>query len=253
MRNMSTVIIGCGEVGKALYARIKPYLNIIHRVDTKKNMMEARMEKYDYMLVTIPVDINRDDKPETDAFIDVIREYKRKFNPKCIIVFSTVPIGTCEKLECAHAPIEGKHPNLRGSFKHWNFMLGYDGTDKLYDYVFFFKLIHAQVNVLPSRFTEFLKLQSTLMYAVNIEFARWANEMCKEINMTYNWVEKYNENYNELYKKLSGFEHIRRYILYPPEKQLEGHCVIPNAKMIEASHSNRFSKLVLEVDKWFKK
>lgn len=230
---MKILLIGHGEVGAAVHKYFIQYYEHIDIIDHE--LVTGVSKGYDFMLVCIPY-------TSLSAFLRTIRGYKSRFKCRNIIVFSTVPIGTCEKLYAAHVPIEGRHPNLYESLKKWDIFLGYDGYN-LKELVPFFIKADKVPYVFPTRCTELLKLQSTLQYGINIEFARFVNDMCSQYGVDYTAVEHYNKCYNKLY---SDDKRINRYVLLPPNGKIGGHCVVPNCDILDQTNPSLFTKLVKE-------
>jgi hypothetical protein len=216
---MNVILIGFGEIGKALFS----ISNTKHSVSIYDIKYDWNIYKnsYDIMLVAIPY---------TEEFVDIIKEYKNRFNPKSIIVFSSVAIGTCSKIGAVHSPIEGKHPNLVKSIMIGKRLIG--GENNLATY--FISTLFDSFEVFEKpEFTEFLKLRSTSLYGLNIEFARYTNYVCEKLGMDYNYVNIYDSMYNELYKDMK-MDNFQRYILTPPEGEIGGHCVVPNAEILDS-------------------
>lgn len=225
---MNCVLIGYGEVGRGIFEVFSVY-HVIAVNDPEKEM-NGELKDYDIMLITIPY---------SDKFIDIVKDYQKRYKPKTTIIFSTVPIGTTAQIPNAvHVPIEGKHPYMAESLKLWHWQIGgWDNTA----YKFF-----REANQIPSilekpEFTELLKLQSTSNYGLMIEFARYIKEICDKLNMPYDEVLKYNFMYNNLYEKL-GITRYRRYLLDAPEGNIGGHCVVPNAKLLDEQFPSVFLK-----------
>ena len=229
---MRAIIAGYGQLGKAVKEVFSDYHDIDHydlQDGTPPSGQLAVAAPYDVLLVCFPY---------SEGFVDQVKRYKERFGTKAVIIFSTVPIGTTRQIKGAvHSPIEGKHPDLAKSIelaKRW-----FGGSNNVaYDF-----LIRAtDLYVLPEpEMTEFLKLRSTARYGVNIEFARYEKAVCDAIGMNYAMVRKFDEDYNQLYLAL-GLPQYQRYILDPPQGNLGGHCLVDNAKLLEAQFPSVFLK-----------
>jgi len=231
---MRAILIGYGEIGKAVYNNYKPY-HEIHIVDKKEPKKVVYLDTYDIMLIAIPY---------TSKFTEVVGEYKKRFGVKNIVVFSTVPVGTTQSLDvnAVHVPIEGKHPNLTESINKWQVYMGGCNSEIKY---FFEKAKRDIIQLDSSQYTEFLKLQSTTNYGLMIEYARYVNEVCKQLGLDYKHVMDYNQAYNTLYKDL-GNDNIKRYILTPPKGEIGGHCVVPNAKILQEQYPSVLVRQVFD-------
>lgn len=227
---MKALLLGYGEIGKGMYE----VLSKVHEVaihDPAKGFVVNPLPQWsrDILLVAFPF------KDEKSFYRDVYF-YQEMVTPRVTIVFSTVPIGTCHNLtiwgpiEACHFPIEAKHPYISRDIllnqHHW---LGGDNEDAKA----FLSEAGLKFRVLenPSH-TEFLKLRSTALYGINIEFARYSDEVAREINLDYSVIRDYDRFHNELVVKRGTPEHTR-YLLDPPEGNIGGHCVVPNAKILD--------------------
>lgn len=214
------LLLGFGEVGKALYKIAYRNGCRIDVIDLNTRSTKKCSKKYDVLFVAIPY---------SRKFIYVVRSYQRKHTIKTVIVFSTVPVGTCKRIpNTVHSPIEGKHPHLEKSIRlHMRWM---GGRSKNAENLF--RRLGFKLFMLPRpEFTEFLKLRSLACYGVNIEFARYSAEVCGKLGLSYDAVSRYDADYNDLYRGL-GLGCYSRYVLYPPTGRIGGHCVVPNVKLL---------------------
>ena len=96
------------------------------------------------------------------------------------------------------------------------------------------------VRALPSAdFTEWLKLRSTSKYGINIVWTGYEAEVSKKLGMDFSAVRQFDMDYNALYENL-GMHEYKRYILDPPKGKIGGHCVVPNAKMLNKQYPNKW-------------
>jgi hypothetical protein len=218
---MRHILIGYGEVGKAVYEVLKDTYEIeIH--DQKMNFFvdEFTTDTTDVLMIAIPY---------TDLFEERVSQYQRIFHAKHTLIFSSVPVGTSTKLGATHSPIEGDHSDMASYInKHKRWVGGTDARiiEFLYDAGF------DLVMVARPETTEFLKLRSTTYYGLCIEFARYSKAVCDEIGMEYDIVKEYDQDYNALNNDM-GLADLNRYVLDPPEGPIGGHCVLPNIKLLQ--------------------
>lgn len=222
---MKIKIMGYGEIGQAITKYIESHSAVkldIFIQDPKFKLYPPSKMQFDMILVCIPF---------TDNFVQLVMK-ELSFSPK-IVIFSTVPIGTTEQIKNAiHIPIEGRHPDLYDSICKWQFFMGYNTDMYIADYEAFFNMIGKPViPVIDSKNTETAKLLSTLLYGVNIEFYRYAEEMYIKNGANIKLFKDYNKSYNDLYSGL-GYTEFKRYILDPPDGEIGGHCVLPNASFL---------------------
>lgn len=228
---MRSLVIGMGEVGRGVFDVLLG--------------QEASVASRDKEPVIIPykVDVLHVCIPWNDNFEESIKGYKELYNPKLVIVYSTVPIGTCEKLGVVHSPVEGKHPAIGLSIQNMARWVGSSDPEMLKMAEEFWKK-YVPVRCLPSaNFTEWLKLRSTSKYGVNIVWADYEAEVCKKLGMDYVAVKQFDIDYNNLYERL-GMLQFRRYILDPPDGKIGGHCVVPNAEILDDQYPNDMLKMI---------
>lgn len=225
-------VIGLGEIGKALQEILK--------CDGEDLKIQAPLKHYDYLHIAFPYD---------DYFEKEVKKYQDKFTPKFTIVHSTVPIGTCEKLNAHHSPVRGVHPNLVDGILTFKKFLGgpqaFDIANELKKY---------RINcmcVREARHIEALKLIDTTQYGmmicINKEIYKWCQKNGVDYNIVYTLG---NETYNDGYVKLFRPEVVRPHLTYM-EGQIGGHCVLPNAKILERYSPIGIAKYILDSNKKF--
>ena len=97
---MTELVIGMGQIGKAVQEAI-----CFDKADTLDLKTRARLKKYDILHICIPY---------SDRFKSEVKKYIKRFQPEHVIVYSTVPVGTCSDIDdrIVHSPVEGKLPDL---------------------------------------------------------------------------------------------------------------------------------------------
>jgi UDP-N-acetyl-D-mannosaminuronate dehydrogenase len=234
---MNILLIGHGEIGKAVEEAFGINPKAIH--DPFQNE-HAVKEKYDGMLIAFGY---------SDTFIKDVISYIKEFSPEFVIIFSTTDVGTCSKIQeisgiaVSHCPVEGKHPDLLRSFvntPNWIGNMSF-GAKELFT-SFGYEVKHLE----KSEYTELLKLLSTTKYGINIEFARYAKECCDKVGLDYEEVKNWDMMVNELYRNVLNLPQYTRYILDPPEGPKGGHCVTPNAIVLDKQFPNPIIDIVAE-------
>lgn len=216
---MKHIIVGSnGEVGKCVLDFFKKYEPIGIDINSTKER-----QKCDYLHICIPY---------SDKFVDICKEYINLFNPKYIIVYSSVLPGTTRQLgdNAVHSPIEGRHPHLLISFKTFTrFVSGKKSVEisKIFS--------DNNLNVITyskPEITELAKLLSTTRYGINLMFAQESQEICNELGLDFNEVVlKYQNDYNKSYACLREERFIQP-LLTSPNGKIGGHCVVQNAKLL---------------------
>lgn len=221
---MKTLIIGYGEVGKAL-------TQVLH-------------DNYDIEIVdsnptSAPVDYPENAEimhicfPYSDNFIKHVQDYQAKYNPKFTVIHSTVPVGTSSQVKAIHSPIRGIHPNLESGIRTFPKFLGGEQASLVADY---FRRAGLKVMLFDkAETTEAMKLFDTEYYRHNIEFAKRVKRYCDEKGLNYHEVYTLgNQTYNEGYTALGHPEFVRP-VLQPIMTEIGGHCLLPNKELIAQS------------------
>lgn len=232
---MDSLLVGYGEIGKGVKSVFDRYHSITV-FDPAYNNNKPEKEYFDILLVAIPF---------SDKFIDIVKGYLEDYDINHCLVFSTTAIGTCKQIPACHCPVEGKHPNLAESIRATDKWLG--GSDDvcktfLEDADFFVRQFDK------AEHTEFLKLRSTTVYGLNIEFARYCKGIADDIGLDYDNVKKWDEWYNQLYQGF-GEDRFTRPILDPPTGKKGGHCVTPNAIILNKQYPSPMVEIVAEEKK----
>lgn len=230
---MRCLLVGYGEIGEAI-KKVFGKTHDIDVIDTGKDINEAKAGKR-YTLLLVAIGWN-------NGFIETVKSYQREYRVRDTLIFSTVPIGTSRKCCASHCPVEGKHPDLSRSIRLTDKWLGGSGKDYSYK---FLKQAGFKIRVLDSEHTEFLKLRSTTVYGLNIEFARYSKACCDVLELNYDEVKEWDKWVNDLYHKMN-MDWATRYILDPPVGKKGGHCVTPNAKILNNVFPSALVKTVAE-------
>ena len=210
-----TLIVGFGEIGKSLCKVLKKQ----HSVEIVDINVEPNTSNVDVMHICFPYSKN---------FIKEVKRYRKKYNPKYVVIHSTVKIGTSKKCDAYYSPVRGIHPLLEKSLKTF---VKYLAPRSKY-----FKLAGISVEEHDSRETlETMKLYCTTLYGLNIIAEKEIYNFCKKHDVDFDVVyTKSNKTYNEGYKDL-GFAQYTRYNLKHFDGKIGGHCVIPNCKLLKTS------------------
>lgn len=226
------LIIGMGEIGKAVSGVL---------------VGAQTVDLYPTKNISMPINTLHICFPYTKDFVNKVIEYLIKYKANYVIIYSTVPIGTCDKISAsvAHSPIEGKHPDLELSIRTMErWVASRDKNTLLYFYNLFKGLGISVKKVKDPLFTEALKLLSTSEYGINIAFAAYKDEVASDIGMDYSLVKEWNKEYNRLYRELGYGKEYQKYVLEAPEGPIGGHCVVPNAKLLNADYPNDMLRII---------
>lgn len=203
---MTHVVIGIGEVGKALQE--------ILGCDGVDREIGLAAEHYDFMHVCIPY---------SEHFEEIIKSYQVRFSPNYTVIHSTVPIGTTRKLDANHSPIRGRHPDLAKSIVTFTKYIAGPQASEIADE---FNKFGMKTKVFKrADETEAGKLIDLMQYGAAILLNKEIHKFCEENSLDFDIVYKhFNLTYNRGYRKLGFKEFIRPILKYMPGK-IGGHCV----------------------------
>jgi hypothetical protein len=229
----SHLVIGFGEIGQAIYTNLKETYPDVYKIDKDETCDKQ-------------IDVLHICYPWSDYFADTTHKYMTEYEPELIIIYSTVPIGTTEKFyNAVHSPVEGKHPMLADSVYHGTRYIG--GPKKACSKAeLIWSPINATVTLPSSKWTEFLKLRSTAKYGINLVWTDYEASVAKELDMPFEYIKQFDSDYNKLYDML-GLGHNKRYILDPPEGKIGGHCVVPNARLLDNKFPSELLVMIMEM------
>lgn len=235
---MNSLIVGLGEIGSSVKS-------LIEKTD---HVMTHDIKEFKRGKKSTHIDILHICFPPSQTFVQDVKDYITRWEPEHVLIWSSTPIGTIKQIPGAvHTPVEGRHPVLNESLKLMTRWLG--ANDKLEARFFkgYFKNMYLEVEVVAdSDFTEALKLLSTTEYGVNIEFARYKKSVADELGMDYELTKRWNQDYNQLYKYL-GMDWAQKFVLDAPEGPKGGHCVTPNARLLQEQFPDALVKIVGEL------
>ena len=227
---MKSIILGYkGEVGGALYE----VLSKIHQVygveadgqvDRSCTADTSTLEPEDIDLMHVCLRHSHD-------FLDIVRGYIVRFQPRIVDICTTVPPGTTEKLgpNAVHSTTRGVHPHLaRGLQLIPKHISGLQAEAVAHYYR---KAGLVCVTNPNPRTTETLHLLNNLHYGVNLLFADLAYRACRRHGVDYIDYMTYTQTNNAGYTAL-GHESKVRPVLTPPRGRIGGHCVVMSAQML---------------------
>lgn len=216
------IVIGLGEVGAALKNILKA-----DGLDIYKES-DADGGPYEVMHVCIPWG---------KSFVSSVTNYQQIYKPSIVIVHSSVPIGTCDFHGWVHSPIRGVHPNLELGIRTF---VKYFGGKQAFEAAEIFARLGVKVRIAArARDTEAAKLWDTTQYGVMILLEKEIHAFCKKNDLDFETVyASFNETYNSGYYQL-GMPHVARPSLVHMDGKIGGHCVIPNAELLDSPSANR--------------
>ncbi|MDP3725387.1 MAG: hypothetical protein Q8R20_02880 [Nanoarchaeota archaeon] len=234
MNKGTHLIIGAGVVGAALRKILVPYYEVVIR-DREGGVAGP------FYVIHIAY-------PWTKNFLRDTKKYIKEYDPKLAIIHSTVPVGTARKIGriAVASPIRGDHPGLEKRLKTF---VKYFGGARARSAAGIFSTIGIKTKICKNAETvELLKILDTTYYAWNIVFCKEVKRICDNMNLDFDEVYTIpNTDYNEGYKKL-GKSNVIRPILKPVSGPIGGHCLIPNAGLLD----DWITKAIRERNKTYK-
>ena len=233
----SNLVIGLGEIGTAIQKILE-----CDGYDTKINKgnfsfngdpLKELQKRYDIIHICLPYN---------DSFFHNVSLYEDIYKPKCVVIHSTVPVGTCKKIlsnhhqlkniKVIHSPVRGVHPHLEEGIRTFTKYFG--GRDA-----------HAVIPTFEAKgitcvycdtpeTTELMKLVDTTTYGVNILIEKEIRRLCETNNVPFDMVYTHaNTTYNQGYAKLN-MPYFSKYILKHYDGKIGGHCINENSKLLNS-------------------
>lgn len=234
-------ILGLGQVGRAI-KKLASKKYIVYCRDLDSDQLKGKT--IDTLHLCIPY---------SQQFIPISLKTISQSKPQLIIVNSTVKPGTTRQIykqtniSIAHTPIMGVHPDLAKYQKMFTKVIG-AVNDKSY------RLVRAHWSALGAkkivRFngpeeSELAKLLSTTYYLSDIIFNKVAKELAQKTKTNFNQVyTQFNRIYNQGYQQVNP--NLSRQILKFMPGPVGGHCVIPNAEILDQAYHHPLIKFLLQ-------
>jgi UDPglucose 6-dehydrogenase len=196
-------IIGNGFVGKATFQlKCKDIEILVY--DSKPHLcypLELKLNdllKCDLIFVCVPTPMTKDGSCYTKIVENVLNDLKIIQYKGFIIVRSTVPIGTCDKLDCYFMPEFLTEQNWHFDFinnKEWIFGLTGDTNKdeefittikKLFNFAFLNKnILYNDLYFVTNAEAEMIKLFRNCFLATKVSFCNEIYQYCKIKNINY--------------------------------------------------------------------
>lgn len=228
MKTNKTLIIGYGEIGKALFN----VLNNCYDVSIR-GKVNLDIEGIEILHICFPY---------SKDFVKEVKKYQRRYTPQYTVIHATTPIGTAKRCKAIHSPIIGLHPHLEHSMTTFTKFLGGEQASEVADY---FRRAGIKVYITDkSETTELMKIMSTTFYALMIEYNKEVKRICDKNKIPFEMWRIWTDEYNKGYEKL-GYPEYRRPNLVPIMKKIGGHCLVPNLQFIKS----RFTQFIISLNK----
>ena len=231
----NVLIVGLGEIGRPLYNLIAAVHNVFG-IDPKGNL-GSPLDSIDVMHICYPF---------KDSFEALTVDYIKKYSPKLTILNSTVTPGTTKRIYEAtnspivHSPIRGRHSSMSGDLRRYAKFVGAPHIEFSSTASNHFQSLGLKTRIASSaRSTELMKLLSTTYCGILIGWAQEMNRICKKFDCDYDEIMSFAEEIDQF---IGG----RPKYTYGP---VPGHCILPNAKLLNGLTHSDFITTFLESDK----
>ncbi len=237
---MKHLVIGCGEVGKALMEVLN-----CEGHDPQKGYDRMESGLCDMLHICIPYS---EDKPEGwsdnvawKPFKQWVREYQAWFKPSFTVIHSTVPIGTSDELNAHHSPIRGRHPHLAQSIRTFQKLVAGPGAQAICDELDRYDI--PCFACLSARDTEAGKLIDLMQFGVSVMMEKAIHEFCEVNQLNYDLVYRsFNISYNYGYQDLDAPDFTRPILKHDYNPQIGGHCVAQNMKWLDMDFADDITR-----------
>jgi UDP-N-acetyl-D-mannosaminuronate dehydrogenase len=246
------LVVGLGEVGHPLHELLRECGKfLIYGFDIDEAKMsaiaqESTPEKVDVMHICIPYGSQYE-------FVNIVVDYVERFEPKLVIVNSTVPLGTTQKIHgrcsclVSHSPVRGVHKSLehmKWELRRWTKYVGGVDAEAAESTRKHFEIAGFSVRVLKSSLeTELAKLFETTYRAWMIACFQEMHRISKAFGADFDNLVDFLEDTHRV--------RLDRPIMFPGF--IGGHCLIPNTKLLLKSYDSGFLHLILKSNEKRKK
>lgn len=223
------IVIGAGEVGTAVAAALSRAHDVVLRD------VEPIVRHAEYLHICFPW---------SDSFLEHVKGYQEEHGAGTVIVYSTVPVGTCDSQGWTHSPVTGKHPHLEESVLTFRRVCAGKDADVAAK---IWSLVSDELEVTTldrAADSEAAKIWELIQYGVQVRVEKAIAAWCDVSGVSYDHVYTQSAlNYNLGYTQLGHSEYVRPVLRRMPGP-IGGHCVVQNALMID----HELSRMVVEWD-----
>ena len=246
MKKSTIGVLGIGEVGSAISSILEEKYQVL-----KKDIKFDEIKKNQLEVLHVCL-------PHSSKFVNVVYLQTKLNKPKLIVIHSTVLPRTTEKIykktkiPTVHSPVMGTHPNLEKDILNFVKILGPCSKKSADLAVRHFEEVGIKTKVISnSTASEIGKLLDTTYYVWNILFCKQVGKLANELNLKFEEIYTvFNRLYNQGYKK-SKPNVVRPMLRYEPGP-IGGHCVIPNAYILNKFIKNDLTNFIIKANKKLK-
>ncbi len=248
------LVVGLGEIGSTIFTVLKQSQKFgLYGIDFNRKKMQdcgttepPNDSNIDVLQVCLPA-------KDKIKFVQIVKSYTEKYQPKLTVINSTVPIGTTMKLfkQCgglvAHSPCRGVHKNkeyMIKEFRRWTKYVGGATPEAGKAAEEHFKLAGLKTKKLANcTDTEFAKLFETTYRTWMIVFFQKMQRLARKYNIVNPDL---NIDFDETVDFIEDTHRQRhdRPVMFP--NAIGGHCLLPNSKLMLSEFEPELLKLIIE-------
>ena len=241
-KDTKDVVVGIGEIGKPIFQVLsKKFLTVGYDINPKLMNKKKFLKTKD-----IPVDFLHVCIPFSKKFLNVIDSLIADFNPKCVVIHSTISPYTTEKIQKKHSiPIlysatRGVHKRMLMDLKRYQkFFSVYSWAPNSKWAIKNYRNRLSKTNIKTKQLSSPLTLELAKI-VVDTSYYGWLINYAQISNMI---ARKHRVDYDEMW---SFSDEIQKYVGNRPKMFpgfIGGHCVIPNLELINESELWQIDKI----------
>jgi len=245
------VVAGLGEIGKPIFQLISKNFPVIG-YDINPKLIDKKFKKYEIL----PTRFLHICIPFTGQFADKVNSLYKKFNPKAIVIHSTISPGTTQKIQrlldipLIYSATRGVHKRMLNDLKRYTkfFSIESYAPKSKWASLTFSKLM-KDCGVKTKKMTNPITLELAKI-VVDTSYYGWLINYAQISNMI---AKKHGVNYDEMW---SFADEIHKFLGNRPKMYpgfIGGHCVIPNLGLIDENTLKTIDKINSDYAKILKK
>ena len=219
------LIIGLGEVGRPLYEILSEKFADVYGYDSDRSKTIHELKA-----IPKPIEVMHIAYPYTGGeFIDSTINYIRSFNPRLVIIHSSIPPRTTRLIQSktnsiiAYSPVRGKHPNLKEHLRFWTKWISAVNQAGIELAKRHLEKAGFKVKVAKDpESLELAKLWETIYRAAMIACWQEIHRISKDLGADIKVVAEFIQEVHEVLGD--------RPLYYPDV--IGGHCLIPNTRIL---------------------
>lgn len=229
---MKSLVIGKGQVGEAVYENVRDsHESYIRDID------DFKCEGVEVLHICFPY---------SSKFIDHVEKYVDQYNPRLVIINSSIVVGTTRKLgkDYVYSPVRGRHPKLVEEMSIYTKVVACENQDNLDLAAQYFR--KCDLDVYESNDptgVELMKLLSNVHMGVEIMWRQEVERILKTFAVDPKLYDAWEEQYLDGYMEAGDFNLIRSRMRPDP---IGGHCILDCVNILSKSFDSKILSLIVE-------